>query len=161
MAAALREAREEIGLPPDTVEILGTLPGTSPELGQVVANGVTTDGGLVVGSYGHVDDLCDQMIAMACTPTAAGEVFNATTDAVLLNYYPQGPGFRIKPPTAVREEFEAVVAAMAVGMFDLISLMNGITGGFPLNVGTVQSFNKVNAWPGIQCMPVSTPFLTR
>jgi nucleoside-diphosphate-sugar epimerase len=44
-------------------------------------------GGLVVGSYGHVDDLCATMIAMATTASAAGEVFNVSTGAVDVNRY--------------------------------------------------------------------------
>ena len=44
-------------------------------------------GGLVVGTYGHVDDLCDAMIAAAITPEAAGEVFNVSTDSVDVNRY--------------------------------------------------------------------------
>lgn len=40
-------------------------------------------GGLVTVSYGHVDDLCAQLIAMAMAPDAAtGEVVNATGRAV-------------------------------------------------------------------------------
>ncbi len=35
-------------------------------------------GGLIVGSYGHVDDLCAAMIVMAQHPAAVGEVFNIT-----------------------------------------------------------------------------------
>ena len=38
--------------------------------------------GLVVGSYGHVDDLCRALLVMAAHPSAAGEVFNVTTSAV-------------------------------------------------------------------------------
>ena len=44
-------------------------------------------GGLVVGTYGHVDDLCATMIAMAASPAAAGEVFNVSTDSVDVNRY--------------------------------------------------------------------------
>ena len=44
-------------------------------------------GGLVVGSYGHVDDLCEAMITMACSPDAAGEVFNVSGDSVDVNRY--------------------------------------------------------------------------
>jgi nucleoside-diphosphate-sugar epimerase len=44
-------------------------------------------GGLVVGSYGHVDDLCDAMLVMATHPMAAGEVFNVTTSAVDVHRY--------------------------------------------------------------------------
>ncbi|GAB2485839.1 Rossmann-fold NAD(P)-binding domain-containing protein [Jatrophihabitans fulvus] len=39
-------------------------------------------GGLVAGNYGHVDDLCALLAAMAREPRAAGEVVNATGDAI-------------------------------------------------------------------------------
>jgi nucleoside-diphosphate-sugar epimerase len=39
-------------------------------------------GGLVTGNYGHVDDLCALLIAMAESPAAAGEVVNATGQAI-------------------------------------------------------------------------------
>ena len=44
-------------------------------------------GGLVVGSYGHVDDLCAAMIAIARRPELAGEVFNISADSVDVNRY--------------------------------------------------------------------------
>jgi nucleoside-diphosphate-sugar epimerase len=44
-------------------------------------------GGLVVGSYGHVDDLCEAMITIACSPHAAGEVFNVSGESVDVNRY--------------------------------------------------------------------------
>jgi nucleoside-diphosphate-sugar epimerase len=44
-------------------------------------------GGLVVGSYGHVDDLCEAMIAIACSPDSAGEVFNVSGESVDVNRY--------------------------------------------------------------------------
>jgi nucleoside-diphosphate-sugar epimerase len=44
-------------------------------------------GGLVVGSYGHVDDLCTAMITLAIHPAARGEVFNISTDSVDVNRY--------------------------------------------------------------------------
>ena len=44
-------------------------------------------GGLVVGSYGHVDDLCGAMITIARHPDAPGEVFNITGDSVDVNRY--------------------------------------------------------------------------
>ncbi|HTN81354.1 MAG TPA: NAD-dependent epimerase/dehydratase family protein [Acidimicrobiales bacterium] len=43
--------------------------------------------GLVVGSYGHVDDLCEAMIAIASSPSAQGEVFNISADSVDANRY--------------------------------------------------------------------------
>jgi nucleoside-diphosphate-sugar epimerase len=43
--------------------------------------------GLVVGSYGHVDDLCAAMIALASCPAARGEVVNVTTESVDGNRY--------------------------------------------------------------------------
>jgi nucleoside-diphosphate-sugar epimerase len=40
-------------------------------------------GGLVTGNYGHVDDLCALLLAMARSPaTVAGEVINATGQAI-------------------------------------------------------------------------------
>jgi nucleoside-diphosphate-sugar epimerase len=44
-------------------------------------------GGLVVGSYGHVDDLADAMIVAAEHPAAVGEVFNITTSSCDVNHY--------------------------------------------------------------------------
>ena len=44
-------------------------------------------GGLVVGSYGHVDDLCSSMIAMAASPVSPGEVFNVSAGSVDVNTY--------------------------------------------------------------------------
>ena len=39
-------------------------------------------GGLVAGNYGHVDDLCALLVGMAGQPRAAGEVVNATGEAI-------------------------------------------------------------------------------
>jgi nucleoside-diphosphate-sugar epimerase len=44
-------------------------------------------GGLVVGSYGHVDDLCAFMLMAASLSTTHGEVFNVTTSAVTTRRY--------------------------------------------------------------------------
>lgn len=44
-------------------------------------------GGLVVGSYGHVDDLCDALTVLGRHPDAAGHVVNVSTDAVDVNRY--------------------------------------------------------------------------
>ena len=44
-------------------------------------------GGLVVGSYGHVDDLCEAMVSMVGNPAAVGEVFNITGESVTVNRY--------------------------------------------------------------------------
>jgi nucleoside-diphosphate-sugar epimerase len=43
--------------------------------------------GLVVGSYGHVDDLSRAMVDMATEPKAQGEIFNVTAEAVTANEY--------------------------------------------------------------------------
>jgi nucleoside-diphosphate-sugar epimerase len=43
--------------------------------------------GLVVGSYGHVDDLCRVMVDMATLPKAAGEIFNITAESLTANEY--------------------------------------------------------------------------
>jgi nucleoside-diphosphate-sugar epimerase len=44
-------------------------------------------GGLVVGSYGHVDDLCEAMLVAATNRAAEGEVFNVTGDSLDVNCY--------------------------------------------------------------------------
>ena len=44
-------------------------------------------GGLVTGSYGHVDDLCAAMVAMVDAPAAVGQVFNLTAEAVTTRRY--------------------------------------------------------------------------
>jgi nucleoside-diphosphate-sugar epimerase len=46
-------------------------------------------GGLVAGSYGHVDDLCALMMTLPGCSAAVGEVFNATTDGVSVGRYIQ------------------------------------------------------------------------
>ncbi len=44
-------------------------------------------GGLVTGSYGHVDDLCRMMVDLVGVERAVGEVFNATAEAVTTRHY--------------------------------------------------------------------------
>jgi len=44
-------------------------------------------GGLVVGSYGHVDDLCAAMLALATASGADGQVFNVSSESVDTNTY--------------------------------------------------------------------------
>jgi nucleoside-diphosphate-sugar epimerase len=43
--------------------------------------------GLVTASYGHVDDLCELMVAMVGVEAAVGEVFNVTAEAVTTRRY--------------------------------------------------------------------------
>jgi nucleoside-diphosphate-sugar epimerase len=43
--------------------------------------------GLVVCSYGHVDDLCEVMMDMVSQPAAFGEVFNISNEALTVNEY--------------------------------------------------------------------------
>ena len=44
-------------------------------------------GGLVAGSYGHVDDLCQLMIDMIGVEAALGEVFNVTNEGITTRRY--------------------------------------------------------------------------
>jgi nucleoside-diphosphate-sugar epimerase len=44
-------------------------------------------GGNVVGSYGHVDDLCDALVVMATRTEAHGQVFNVTGESLDVNRY--------------------------------------------------------------------------
>ena len=48
---------------------------------------VVPHGGLIVGSYGHVDDLCAAMVGMVGDAAAMGEVFNISGDSVTVNRY--------------------------------------------------------------------------
>jgi nucleoside-diphosphate-sugar epimerase len=48
---------------------------------------IVPHGGLVVGSYGHVDDLCTAMVGVVGNAAAVGEVFNISADAVSVNRY--------------------------------------------------------------------------
>jgi nucleoside-diphosphate-sugar epimerase len=48
---------------------------------------VVPHGGLVTASYGHVDDLCELMVAMTGRPEAMGEVFNVCAEAVTTTRY--------------------------------------------------------------------------
>jgi nucleoside-diphosphate-sugar epimerase len=48
---------------------------------------IVPHGGLVVASYGHVDDLCEVMVDMVGTAAALGQVFNITRDHVSVNRY--------------------------------------------------------------------------
>lgn len=43
--------------------------------------------GLVTGSYGHVDDLCEALIVLSRTEAAVGEVFNVSAEAVTTRHY--------------------------------------------------------------------------
>jgi nucleoside-diphosphate-sugar epimerase len=43
--------------------------------------------GLVTTSYGHVDDLCEGLLALATDPAAVGQVFNVTGEAVTAAWY--------------------------------------------------------------------------
>jgi nucleoside-diphosphate-sugar epimerase len=44
-------------------------------------------GGLVVSSYGHIDDLVEFMMVAATRPSIHGEIFNVTTSAVTSRRY--------------------------------------------------------------------------
>lgn len=48
---------------------------------------IVPHGGLVVGSYGHVDDLCDAMVGIVGNDGALGEVFNISGESVSVNRY--------------------------------------------------------------------------
>ena len=48
---------------------------------------IVPHGGLVVGSYGHVDDLCEGMVDMVGKAATLGQVFNISRDHVSVNRY--------------------------------------------------------------------------
>jgi nucleoside-diphosphate-sugar epimerase len=48
---------------------------------------IVPHGGLVVGSYGHVDDLCTAMVDIVGNAAAVGEVFNISAGSTSVNRY--------------------------------------------------------------------------
>ena len=48
---------------------------------------IVPHGGLIVGSYGHVDDLCQAMVGLVGNEAAMGQVFNISGDSVTVNRY--------------------------------------------------------------------------
>jgi nucleoside-diphosphate-sugar epimerase len=48
---------------------------------------IVPHGGLIVGSFGHVDDLCEAMVGLVGNEAALGEVFNISGDSVTVNRY--------------------------------------------------------------------------
>ncbi len=48
---------------------------------------IVPHGGLIVGSFGHVDDLCEAMVGLVGNEAAMGEVFNISGDSVTVNRY--------------------------------------------------------------------------
>jgi nucleoside-diphosphate-sugar epimerase len=48
---------------------------------------VVPHGGLIVGSYGHVDDLCAAMVGCVGNSAALGQVFNISGESVTVNRY--------------------------------------------------------------------------
>ena len=48
---------------------------------------IVPHGGLIVGSFGHVDDLCEAMVGLVGNDAAMGEVFNISGDSVTVNRY--------------------------------------------------------------------------
>jgi nucleoside-diphosphate-sugar epimerase len=70
-------------------------------------------GGLVTVSYGHVDDLCAQLIAMADNPaTVAGEVVNTTGQAVTTAGYVAALADIVGAPADVRLVPDDVLALL-------------------------------------------------
>ena len=85
-------------------------------------------GGLVATSYGHVDDLCELMVAMVGQPPARGEVFNVTAEGLTSSRYVQelaaivGAVFMLRFIGSL-EHSAAAQAADAVGYTELFSLI--------------------------------------
>lgn len=69
-------------------------------------------GGLVAGSYGHVDDLCELLVTMASNPAAHGEVFNASGDGVTSRRYIDTLAEIVGAEPDVVEVPDAVVASV-------------------------------------------------
>ncbi len=105
--------------------------------------------GLVVVSYGHVDDLCAALCAMATEEQAVGEVFNVTTGAVTSAAYvdtlaavTQTPADVVPVPTdiaraAERPLFSRLFTPAHHGMLDIAKLTEvlGVEPAFDLAAG--------------------------
>ena len=79
-------------------------------------------GGHIVGSYGHVDDLCEAMVAVAATRAADGHVFNVTGDSLDVNRYVSlladivgRPATVVPVPDSMLPELQAPGAAPVYG----------------------------------------------
>lgn len=74
-------------------------------------------GGLVVGSYGHVDDLCSAMIELSLHPAAVGQVFNVSTDAVDTNTYVETLAAVVGRPANVVRVPDSMLAEITTPVF--------------------------------------------
>ncbi len=74
-------------------------------------------GGLVVGSYGHVDDLCAFMLAAVGLPSAYGEIFNATTSAVTSRRYIETLASVVGVEPCIVDVPEAALASVTAPVF--------------------------------------------
>ena len=73
--------------------------------------------GLVVGSYGHVDDLCSLMVAMVGNDRAVGEIFNVTAEAVTTRRYVDALAGIVGEPPDLRLVPLARLAELPPGVF--------------------------------------------
>jgi nucleoside-diphosphate-sugar epimerase len=73
--------------------------------------------GLVTGSYGHVDDLCEAMIRLTTTPAARGEVVNVTAEAVTTRRYVDELGRIVGADPDVVDVPDAALDDLPAGIF--------------------------------------------
>ena len=69
-------------------------------------------GGLVVNSYGHVDDLVEAIDVMAVHPAAVGEIFNITAEAITTGAYVEVLTRIVGKPADVVAVPDGVVASL-------------------------------------------------
>lgn len=74
-------------------------------------------GGLVTGSYGHVDDLCAAMMTMVQAPAAVGQVFNVTAEAVTTRRYVHTLAAIVGVQPDIVEVPDAALATLPNGVF--------------------------------------------
>ncbi len=70
-------------------------------------------GGLVVGSFGHVDDLCEAMVTIAAHPATKGQVYNISGDSLDVNRYISVLSDLVGRPADVRYVDDQTVAELA------------------------------------------------
>lgn len=74
-------------------------------------------GGLVTASYGHVDDLCRDMIALAESDAARGEVVNVTAEAVTTRRYVDTLAAVVGVEPDVVDVPDSALGALAPGLY--------------------------------------------
>jgi nucleoside-diphosphate-sugar epimerase len=112
-------------------------------------------GGLVTGNYGHVDDLCALLIGMADSPAVAGEVVNATGEAITTVGYVQALADIVGTEPDIRPLPDSALAASPGPLFGhlfgarhhaVLSTEKARRLGLPAERGFVEGHRQTYEW---------------